>query len=160
MHRAPVLTWIGIQSSLLDTFPDSDTEIFLSVCVYQCVLLRGELTVSLYDFLQRADSVGVGPLLEDGLWQRVQLHGTNTHIQKMLTRGRNRLRLQYFPQGEDLKILQHQFIQLSLRIPVSQMVSLKSISLYRLVLSDLSRQKSTSNPPQDNSTTAFMLYKR
>lgn len=34
--------------------------------------------MSLQNFFQRANSVGVGPLLKDGLWQRVQLHETNT----------------------------------------------------------------------------------
>lgn len=43
-----------------------------------CVM-EGSLTVSLYNFLQRANSVGVGSLLQDGLRQRVQLHGTETH---------------------------------------------------------------------------------
>lgn len=38
----------------------------------------GELTVSLQNFLQRANSVGVWPLLEDSLGQWVQLHGTKT----------------------------------------------------------------------------------
>lgn len=39
---------------------------------------NGQLTVSLQDFLQRANSVGVWPLLEDSLGQWVQLHGTKT----------------------------------------------------------------------------------
>jgi len=48
------------------------------------------------NFLQRENGIGVGPLLEDGLRQRVQLGGKHTENEPHAF---NRLCLTYFPQG-------------------------------------------------------------